>query len=183
MNSYFRRQLADYADYHRDGLNRWMHIIGNPILALAAFLPFSLLHVTVFGVHVNAAVLLVIPALILWMAFDLGIGLAIVVSAIPLLIAAAVIADNVSVGWVWIITALLTVIGWAMQIVGHQVFERRKPALLDNPTHMLMSPMYVFAKLYIALGFRPDLAAVLGKLPEPAPLYRSDGPADLGQHP
>jgi uncharacterized membrane protein YGL010W len=26
---------------------------------------------------------------------------------------------------------------------------------------MLISPMYVFAKLFIALGFRPDLAAIL----------------------
>ena len=77
----------------------------------------------------------------------------------------------------------LIVIGWVMQVVGHQLFEHRKPALLDNPIHMLMSPMYIFAKLYIALGFRPDLAAVLGKLPEPTPLFRSDGPADLGQHP
>jgi uncharacterized membrane protein YGL010W len=183
MNSYFRRQLAEYADYHRDVLNRWMHIIGNPIIALAVFLPLSLLTVTVFGVHVTAAAVLVIPALIVWMAFDFGLGLAVAVSAIPLLLAAAVIANNVSVLWLWIITVLLIVIGWAMQIVGHQVFERRKPALLDNPGHMLISPMYIFAKLYIALGFRPDLAAILRKLPEPAPLYGSDGPADLGQHP
>ena len=180
MNSYFRRQLAEYAEYHRNDFNRWMHIIGNPILALAAFLPFSLLPITLFGVHLNAAMFLVMPALILWMTFDLAIGMAIVVSTIPLLLAAAAIANNVSVGWVWITTVLLTVVGWAMQIVGHQVFERRKPALLDNPSHMLMSPMYVFAKLYIALGFRPDLAAVLGKLPEWTPLYEGDGPADLG---
>jgi uncharacterized membrane protein YGL010W len=183
MNSYFRRQLAEYADYHRDDVNRWMHIIGNPIIALAVFLPLSLVSVPIFGVHVTAAALLVIPALIVWMAFDFGLGLAVVISAIPLLLAAAVIAKNVSVVWLWIITVLLVVIGWVMQVVGHQLFERRKPALLDNPIHMLMSPMYIFAKLYIALGFRPDLAAVLGKLPEPAPLFRSDGSADLGQQP
>jgi uncharacterized membrane protein YGL010W len=117
------------------------------------------------------------------MAFDFGIGLAIVVSAIPLLIAADIIAKNVSLVWLWIITILLVVIGWAMQIVGHQMFEGRKPALLDNPIHMLMSPMYIFAKLYVALGFRPDLAAIVGKSPEPAPLFAGDSPADLGRHP
>jgi uncharacterized membrane protein YGL010W len=52
-----------------------------------------------------------------------------------------------------------------LQIVGHQFFEQRRPALLDNPIHMLISPMYLFAKLFVTLGFRRDLAALLQKLP------------------
>jgi len=87
--------------------------------------------------------------------------MAIVGAAIPLLFVAATIVKHVSVTAVWIITALLIVIGWALQIVGHQYFERRRPALLDNPIHMLISPMYIFAKLFVALGFRRDLAALL----------------------
>src|SRR5262249_2046776 len=176
-----------YADYHRDGRNCLMHIIGNPILALAALLPFSLVPVTVFGLQINLATLLVTPALLLWISFDVAIGLAIVITTIPLLLAAAAIASHVSTTWVWIITIALIIIGWAMQIVGHQYFERRKPALLDNPTHMLMSPMYVFAKLFIALGFRSDLAAIIqqspAQTPHGSPLYASEGRADLGQRP
>jgi uncharacterized membrane protein YGL010W len=148
FSGFFHRQLAVYADYHRDGRNCLMHIIGNPILALG-------------------------------IAWDAAIGVAIVVSTIPILFAAAAIASHVSVAWVWIITAALIVIGWAMQIVGHQCFEGRKPALLDNPVHMLMSPMYVFAKLYVALGLRPDLAPIVHGLPR----YPGNRPADVGQHP
>lgn len=161
MRGFFQRQLVEYADYHRDQRNCLMHIIGNPILFVAAVLPLSLLSVTVFGIPTSAAVLLVIPALILWIAWDVGIGMAIVGAAIPLLFVAATIVKHVSVTTVWIITALLIVIGWALQIVGHQYFERRRPALLDNPIHMLISPMYIFAKLFVALGFRRDLAALL----------------------
>ena len=58
MGEMFRRLLLEYAKYHRDERNCLMHIIGNPILAVAAFLPFSLLPVTVFGVQTNAAALL-----------------------------------------------------------------------------------------------------------------------------
>lgn len=163
MRGIFQRQLVEYADYHRDQRNCLMHIIGNPILFVAAVLPLSLLSVTVFGVRTNAATLLVIPALILWIAWDLGIGIAIVAAAIPLLFVAAAIVDHVSVTGVWITTALLIVIGWTLQIVGHQYFEQRRPALLDNPIHMLISPMYIFAKLFVALGFRRDLAALLQK--------------------
>ena len=163
MSGIFHRQLAEYADFHRDQRNCLMHIIGNPILFIAAVLPLCLLPITIFGVETSAAPLLVIPALILWVAWDIGLGLAIVVTAIPLLFVAAAIANHVSVAAVWIITALLTIIGWALQIVGHQFFEQRRPALLDNPIHMLISPMYLFAKVFVALGFRRDLAALLQK--------------------
>jgi uncharacterized membrane protein YGL010W len=114
-------------------------------------------------VKTSAAPLLVIPALILWVAWDIGLGLAIVASAVPLLLVAATIANHVSVAAVWLITALLTGVGWALQIIGHQFFEQRRPALLDNPIHMLISPMYLFAKLFVALGFRHDLALLLQK--------------------
>ena len=128
MSGIFHRQLADYADYHRDQRNCLMHIIGNPILFVAAVLPLSLMSVTVFSVQTSAAPVLVIPALILWITWDVGLGLAIVGAAIPLLLIAAIIANHVSVAVVWIITALLTIIGWALQIVGHQFFEQRRPA-------------------------------------------------------
>ena len=163
MRGIFQRQLAEYANYHRDQRNCLMHIIGNHILFVAAVLPLTLLSATVFGVQTSAAVLLVIPALILWISWDVGLGLGIVVAAIPLLFIATIVANHVSVAAVWMITALLTVIGWALQIAGHQFFERRQPALLDNPIHMLISPMYLFAKLFVALGFRRDLAALLQK--------------------
>jgi uncharacterized membrane protein YGL010W len=163
MRGIFQRQLAEYANYHRDQRNCLMHIIGNPILFVAAVLPLTLLSVTVLGVQTSAAVLLVIPALILWISWDVGLGSGIVAAVIPLLFIATIIANHVSVVAVWMITALLTVIGWALQIAGHQFFERRQPALLDNPIHMLISPMYLFAKLFVALGFRRDLAALLQK--------------------
>jgi uncharacterized membrane protein YGL010W len=163
MSGMFRRQLAEYADYHRDERNCLMHIVGNPILFLAAVLPLSLLSIPLFGMHTSVAALLVIPALILWISWDVGLGLAIVAAAIPLLLAAGTIANHVSVAAVWIITVFLTVVGWGLQIVGHQIYEKRRPALLDNPIHLLISPMYLFAKLFVALGFRRDLAALLQK--------------------
>ena len=88
MSGIFHRQLAEYAEYHRDQRNCLMHIIGNPILFVAAVLPLSLLSVTVFGVQTSAAALLVIPALILWISWDVGLGLAIVAAASPLLLIA-----------------------------------------------------------------------------------------------
>jgi uncharacterized membrane protein YGL010W len=140
-----------------------MHVVGTPLLFLAAVLPFSLVSVTVFGLHTTAAVLLVIPTLLFWMTVDLAIGIAILCAAFALLLTAAMIGARVDTAWIWTMTAALIVIGWTLQIVGHSLFERRRPALLDNPIHMLISPMFIVAKLFVALGFRRDLAAIVSK--------------------
>jgi len=180
MTDYFQRQLAYYADAHRDQVNSVMHIIGNPLLFVAVVLPLCLLPVNVFGVQISAAPLLVIPALLLWIAWDVAIGSALVITSILLLFAAAAIVGRVSVPWVWIIAVGLFVVGWALQILGHQVFERRRPTLLDKPVQMLISPMYIVAKLFIALGFRADLAAVLQKSHNQTPLGTPPYPVKNG---
>jgi len=94
--------------------------------------------------------------------------------------AAVAIACRVFVLWVCIIAAGLFVIGWAMQILGHQVFERRRPMRLDNAVQMLISPMYIVARLFIALSFRPDLAAVLRKSSKRTPLGPPPCPVEGG---
>jgi uncharacterized membrane protein YGL010W len=121
MNSYFRRQLADYVEYHRDWWNCVMHVFGIIFLFLAAILPLNFWSVHVFGVQTTMAAMMVLPVLIYW-------------------------------------------------LIGHRLFERRQPALLDNPPHLLLGPMFVMAKLFIALGFRHDLALIIDPVPQTAAL-------------
>ena len=161
MSAFLRRQLTDYVEYHRDPMNCALHVVGIVILFLGAVLPLSLVPVTIFGLQLNLGILLAIPVLIYWIWLDIPIGVAIAGSAALLLFTAATIVSHVSVTVVWAITVVLIVIGVAMQIIGHQVFERRQPALVDNPTHLLLGPVFVMAKLFISLGFRADLAAVI----------------------
>jgi uncharacterized membrane protein YGL010W len=121
-----------------------------------------------FGIPANLGMALVVPALIVWLALDFAIGLAISVAVVLLLLAATVIATQVSGPAVWFIAAGLFIAGWALQIIGHASFERRKPALLDNPMHMLIGPMFIMAKLFVALGFRDDLAPAMQSRPRDA---------------
>lgn len=161
MSTFLRRQLTDYVEYHRNPMNCALHVVGIVILFLGAILPLSLWPVTVFGLPLNVGVLLAAPVLIYWVLLDVPIGLAIAAAAALLLFTGAIIASHASVIVVWTISIVLIVIGVAMQIIGHQVFERRQPALVDNPTHLLLGPVFVMAKLFISLGFRDDLAAVI----------------------
>ena len=166
MNSYFRRQLADYVEYHRDPWNCAMHVFGILFLFLAAVLPLSLWPVTLFGIETNAATIAVIPVVFYWFLLDVALGAGILAAAVALLSAAALIVSQVTPLAMWSLTAVLIVVGVASQIIGHRVFEGRQPALVDNPTHLLLGPMFVMAKLFIALGFRRDLASIIEQRPQ-----------------
>jgi len=168
MGSYFRRQLADYVEYHRDPWNCAMHVFGIVFLFLAAVLPLSLWSITVFGFQTSAATIAVVPVLIYWFLLDFALGAAILGAAIVLVSAAAMIVSHVTIITMWSLTAFLIAIGVASQIIGHRVFEGRQSVLVDNPTHLLLGPMFVMAKLFIALGFRRDLAIIIEGHPQGA---------------
>jgi uncharacterized membrane protein YGL010W len=158
MNDFFRRQLTAYAGYHRDERNRVTHIFGIPIIIFAIALPLSLWPLSLFGIPLNAAIVLAILAMAAWVLLDAGVGLALLAVIVPLLLVAALVASHANPMVVWLLAGCLFVAGWTLQIVGHARFEHRKPALLDNPMHLLIGPMFIVAKLLVALGFRPDLA-------------------------
>lgn len=168
MNGYYRRQLAVYVEYHRDRWNCVMHVFGIISLFTAAVLPLSLWPVPIFGLPTSAATIAVLPVLIYWVLLDAALGTAIICAAALLLLAAATIVNHMTVAGVWSLTAVLIVVGVAFQVVGHRVFERRQPALVDNPTHLLLGPMFVMTKLFNAFGFKHDLAVIIEAPPQKA---------------
>jgi uncharacterized membrane protein YGL010W len=186
MNSYLLRQLTDYVEYHRDSRNCAMHVAGIVSLFLGAVLPLSAWAVAPFGVQTSAATIAVLPVLLYWFVLDTALGTAIVGAAVVLLSGAAMIVNHTTSAGMWSISAALIVVGVVSQIVGHQVFERRQPALMDNPTHLLLGPVFVMAKLFIALGFRRDLAGVLQQAPQTSPhsslLYAEQAQAEPRPH-
>ena len=56
-------------------------------------------------------------------------------------------------------TALVgQIVGWVTQIIGHLVFERRMPALLDSfAQSLVMAPFFVFIELLFLLGYKPAM--------------------------
>jgi uncharacterized membrane protein YGL010W len=175
MNAYFKRQLADYVEYHRDPWNCAMHVFGIIALFFAAILPLSLVPIKALGVQTTLAQIMVLPVLVYWLVLDAAIGAANLGAAVVLLSAAALVASHAGITILWSITAILIVAGIGFQVVGHRVFERRQPALVDNPSHLLLGPMFVMTKLFIALGFRRDLAAVI----QTAPPQTQRGPSSF----
>src|ERR1700691_682646 len=127
MNTYFKRQLADYVEYHRNPWNGVMHVFGIVFLFLAAILPLSRWRVDAFGVRTTVAPIMALPVLIYWFLLDAALGTAIFGAAVMLLSTAAVIVTHTSAAGVWSISGVLIFIGIGFQIIGQQLFERRQP--------------------------------------------------------
>jgi uncharacterized membrane protein YGL010W len=93
------------------------------------------------------------------------------------------IVDHVHGIALWALFAVLIVLGFAAQAVGHQVFERNKPSLLDHPAHLWLGPMFVMAKLYTALGLRSSVADIVAPNWSPHPLPSAQLQGDQRSHP
>lgn len=58
----------------------------------------------------------------------------------------------------------INVASWIAQFIGHGMFERRAPALLDNLVQALfLAPFFVWFEILFSLGYRPDLKGRLDK--------------------
>jgi uncharacterized membrane protein YGL010W len=59
--------------------------------------------------------------------------------------------------------------GWALQLVGHKVFEKNEPAFLSDPYYLLVGPVWVTAEWLHLLGLPlPDVFKVVAEADGPA---------------
>ena len=150
--SFFQRQLATYASYHRDGRNRATHFIGIPLIVISLFIPLAWLRFELGGYTISVGLLVGLAALALWIKLDWAIGLAMVLVLVPMwYLGERIAAMGMTTGW--IVFALAFVGGWVFQLVGH-VFEGKRPALVDNLFQALIGPMFLMAEIFVWLGLR-----------------------------
>lgn len=170
MSVLFQRQLATYASYHRHPKNRLTHFFGIPLIVLAILIPLALVDVWFGTVALSGAWIVAAAAVIGWIALDAMVGLAMLVVVIPMVLVANWTADAGGTTGAWIAFAVLFAGGWALQILGHAVYEGRRPALVDNLFQAFIGPMFIMAEALMALGLRRDLASCMAESTQPVDL-------------
>jgi uncharacterized membrane protein YGL010W len=70
------------------------------------------------------------------------VGIPMIVASFPTAIVSPPVAGGLFVG------------GWALQIVGHSVFEKNKPAFFADPYYLLVGPVWVAAEWMQMCGLR-----------------------------
>ena len=146
------RWFASYSDDHRNDANQRIHVLCVPailwsVVALLWCIPTP---GTLFRDGVFAGVAMVAAALFYYRhSRRLGLGMAIAFVVIGLVTRA--LHDALGSRDLTIVAAVVFVIAWIGQFVGHKL-EGRKPSFLTDLTCLLIGPAWVLAKLYRRLG-------------------------------
>lgn len=147
--------LASYGRFHRDPRNRLTHYFGVPAIIYAVLIPLALHANTLAGVPLRRDRIVIAVAAIGYIALDPGLGLALTL-ALALLGAAAEITCALGPTPAVAVAAIVFVLGWALQLLGHRL-EGNRPALLTNLAQIFVAPLFLTAELGFSLGLRRGL--------------------------
>jgi uncharacterized membrane protein YGL010W len=137
-----REKLVEYTGAHRVAANEACHFIGIPsIIAGAATLLGALPLFRVDAVTVTPAELVAFAIVVFYLVSARLLGL----------ITSVIFVALVTLGRALPLVAGLALFfgGWALQFVGHAVYEKTKPAFLRNLLHLLVGPAWLVER---ALG-------------------------------
>ncbi|HLZ66435.1 MAG TPA: Mpo1-like protein [Aliidongia sp.] len=147
--------MAFYGCYHRDRRNRLTHFVGVPSIIFAVLIPLSLSDVALGPVTATPAMIWAAVMTLYYIKLDVAIGLAMAAIFVVLLWAAGAVAA-LGTGPALGIFGAVFVSGWIMQLIGHR-FEGNKPALTANLFQTMVSPIFLTAELFFALGLKRGL--------------------------
>lgn len=135
------QQMAVYAAFYRDLVNRLTHFAGVPLIMFSLLLSLSWIGFSLAGVHVTAAMVLTALVLAYFFLLDTGLAAAMTVFTVLLLAAAHWLAVSRPAIVGWSEFAACFVGGWILQLVGH-VFEGRCPRPWWTTCGRFSSPRY-----------------------------------------
>lgn len=155
-------QAGMYLAYHRDHRNVMTHVFGVPMIMFAILL---LLHRANFGwlapSYFGGLTLGWIATLgfaVWYLSMERLAGGILALALVVASIAAAQLAALPGTTF-WLLFAFFFVGGWIIQLVGHSVFEGRRPALTDNILQIFVAPLFLVLEALFAIGQLQDVKA------------------------
>jgi uncharacterized membrane protein YGL010W len=147
--------FADYAAHHRTAGNKFFHRLGIPLIMLT--LIGMLTQVTLFDagtVRWDAAMLLIAAVTAYYFVLEWRLAVAMLVVSVIFYFAGAAIPLAVN--------AVLFVLGWIFQFIGHIAYEKQQPAFFRNLVHLLVGPLWIVNDIVHVVRPQP-LPAATGK--------------------
>ncbi len=147
------QQITQYAAYHRDRRNIITHFVGVPMIVFSMVL--ALVPWSVGGV--NVALIALAIATIYYVILDRALGVAMLMFLFTCYLIAIYINARVGhAGIVMGVAALLFIVGWVIQFVGHK-YEGMKPAFTDDIMGLVIGPLFIMTEVFFMLGLKATL--------------------------
>jgi uncharacterized membrane protein YGL010W len=136
--------FKDYASFHKTPGNQATHLVGIPMIVVAVLGLFG--HLTFGDGLTGSEYLRLDGGVIVWFAatlwyFRLEWKLALPFAFVTL--GMYYLGRSVPVPGL----AALFVVGWIIQYIGHYVYEHKAPAFYKSAEHLLVGPLWIFAKM------------------------------------
>jgi uncharacterized membrane protein YGL010W len=130
-----RASFADYASYHQTKGNKWFHRFGIPLIMLTLIGMLVRVRLTVAGVRIDAAMILIAAAVIYYLVLEWRLALAMLAVSIAFYLLGAWLPMSINIA--------LFILGWIFQFIGHSIYEHRQPAFVRNAVHLLIGPLWI----------------------------------------
>ncbi len=156
-------QMSFYEAYHKNPWNKATHFIGIPSIIFSILIPMGWISVEIGGYGITAAMVFVAIVLAYYYALDAALAIGMTLFIVPVLYAAH-LAAQWPYGAGMALFLIFFVGGWIFQLIGHGMFEKRRPALTDNLFQMFIGPIFMVAEVYFLLGFKQELHAEVKRL-------------------
>ncbi len=176
LNTRFKQSFAFYSAYHRHPVNKLIHCVSIPLIVwtVLGFAGYYTIAGPASKDIVLRAAFRLTPGTIVagsyWLFYlcsDFLIGLGI----LPF-IALLYLSSTAFVGLVPLNTSLpillfVHIVSWVIQFLGHGLWEKRKPALMESLWQaFLMAPLFVFVEFLFWLGWNPAFESEIEALAE-----------------
>ena len=148
--------LDEYGESHQNATNKTIHWVCVPVIvwtvvALLWSLPFPF-DASLGPVPVNWATVTLLLAQVYYFRLSLTLGLGLLVYNV-VMIALAVWVEANSPWPMWQVAAVLFVLAWIGQFIGHRI-EGKKPSFFKDLQFLLIGPAWLMSFVYRAAGLR-----------------------------
>lgn len=152
------------AAFHRNRVNQYIHmvcvwpILWTALIVVAVYtLPAKNSGLAQGAAHVSGATLLAGLFALFYVLFDSRCGTLCAVLVLGGSVVANHLAHTTEPRQLLIMAAAVHVLCWVLQFIGHGVYEKRRPALLDNALQaFLMAPFFVTFEMLLPFGYEPS---------------------------
>ncbi len=134
-------QVKFYGEYHKNPYNRLTHYFGIPVIIFSILLFLSWFRLPTFPFWANGAFVFIVIVSIYYFLLDWRVFLTMGLLVLPIFLLASYIGTyswRFNVG----VFVIMFLGGWTLQLIGHSVFEKRKPAFTDNLIQLLIGPVF-----------------------------------------